>query len=128
MATAAVTASNGGAYDEAAGAQSFANGVTSVAVTVTFNTGILWAAGNIDETSILLSGTTALNGTAATNNAGSPASNAAHFGGKATFTFALTTTEYVNYPTAGSSTVTIDANDVTSLMGNGSAKHTVTIN
>ena len=128
MAVANVTVSDGGAWDEAAGDEAIAGGVTSVGVTVTFNGGILWAAGNIDETSITLSGTTAANVTAATNNAGSPASNAAHFGGKATFTFALTTTEYVNYPTAGSSTIAIGIGDVTSLQGNATtAKQTVTI-
>jgi putative cell wall-binding protein len=128
MAVANVTVSNGGVWDETAGDEAIAGGVTSVAVAVTFNGGILWAVGDIDETSITLSGTTAANVTAATNNLGSPASNAAHFGGKATFTFALITTEYVNYPTAGSSTIAIGIGDVTSLQGNTTtAKQTVTI-
>jgi hypothetical protein len=129
MATATVTASNAGAWAKAAGDSAFATGVTSVAVTVKYNTGIRPADGDVDESSVYLSGTTAANKTAASANTGSPTWNAATFGGDVKFTFALTTTEYVNYPTAGTSTIEIGIGDVKGLMDNATTvKETVTIN
>ena len=129
MAVATVTASDAGVWTKAAGDNAFVNGATSVAVTVKYNMGIRPADGDVDESSVYLSGTTAANKTAATANTGSPAWNAATFGGDVKFTFDLTTTEYVNYPTAGTSTIEIGIGDVKGLMDNATTvKETVTIN
>ena len=128
MGVATVTASNGGAWAESAGDQAFTNGATTVAVTVKYNMGIRPANADVDEASVYLSGTTAANKTAAEANTGSPAWNAATFGGDVKFTFALTAAEYVNYPTAGSSTIEINIGDVKGLMDNATTvKETVTI-
>ena len=128
MGVATVTASDGGAWAESAGDQAFASGATTVAVTVKYNMGIRPADTDVDESGVYLSGTTAANKTAAEANTGSPAWNAATFGGDVKFTFALTAAEYVNYPTAGSSTIEINIGDVKGLMDNATTvKETVTI-
>jgi len=128
MATAIVAVSDGGAWVEAAGDQAFTGGVTTVAATVTYNMGIRPADADVDESGVYLSGTTALNKHVASANTGSPAWNAATLAGNVKFTFSLDGTDYVNYPTAGVSTVEIAAGDVKGLMDNiTTVKETVTI-
>jgi putative cell wall-binding protein len=132
LAAASVKLSAGGTFVTADGgtaAASFASGVSSVAVTVTMSDALRPYAGDVDHAAITLSGTTATNRSAATAPVQAKAFVLAALGKQLKLTYALTTTEYVNYPAKGSSTVYIPAGDLRSKQDNAtSVAQTVTLN
>jgi putative cell wall-binding protein len=132
LAVASVKLSAGTAYvanDGNVAAASFASGVSSVAVTVTMSDALRPYAGDVDHAAITLSGTTATNRSAATAPVQAKAFVLAALGKQLKLTYALTTTEYVNYPVKGSSTVYIPAGDLRSKQDNAtSVAQTVTLN